>query len=164
VGAWQAHEGVIRGATFTPNGEQLLTCADDKTIKTWGVTEASPSSDTPLDTVICKYMVTGLSHARDSDQFATCGENTQLWAAGRTVPLRSVEGSFDCALTESLPYHEEATLLSSVVDPDPDPDPQGSETFCRIRIRNSRLWIQIPIRTRTGLKSYQKSSKKFAIC
>jgi hypothetical protein len=24
-----------------------------------------------------------------------------------------------------------------------DPDPQGSETFCRIRIRNSRLWIQL---------------------
>jgi hypothetical protein len=31
---------------------------------------------------------------------------------------------------------------SSVVDP----DPQGSETFWRIRIRNSRLWIRIRIR------------------
>jgi WD40 repeat protein len=87
VGEWQAHQGVIRGATFTPSGEQLLTCADDKTIKTWST---ETLSDTPLDTVICKYMVTGISHARDSDQFATCGENTQLWAAGRTVPLRFV--------------------------------------------------------------------------
>jgi WD40 repeat protein len=89
VGVWQAHEGVIRGTTFTPSGEQLLTCADDKTIKTWS-TESF--SDTPLDTVVCKYMVTGISHARDSDQFATCGENTQLWAAGRTVPLRYAGG------------------------------------------------------------------------
>jgi hypothetical protein len=30
-----------------------------------------------------------------------------------------------------------------------DPDPQGSETFCRIRIRNSRLWIRIRIRNWT---------------
>jgi hypothetical protein len=37
------------------------------------------------------------------------------------------------------------TVLSSVVDP----DPQGSETFCRIRIRNSRLWIRIRIRNWT---------------
>jgi hypothetical protein len=40
-------------------------------------------------------------------------------------------------------------LKLSVVDPDPDPDPQGSETFCRIRIRNSRLWIRIRIRNWT---------------
>ena len=33
-------------------------------------------------------MVTGISHAREGDQFATCGENAQLWAAGRSVPLR----------------------------------------------------------------------------
>jgi hypothetical protein len=29
-----------------------------------------------------------------------------------------------------------------------DPDPQGSKTFCRIRIRNSRLWIRIRPRIR----------------
>jgi hypothetical protein len=36
-------------------------------------------------------------------------------------------------------------LEASVVDP----DPQGSETFSRIRIRNSRLWIRIRIRNWT---------------
>jgi hypothetical protein len=30
-----------------------------------------------------------------------------------------------------------------------DPDPEGSETFCRIRIRNSRLWIRIRIQNWT---------------
>jgi hypothetical protein len=30
-----------------------------------------------------------------------------------------------------------------------DPDPQGFEVFCRIRIRNLRLWIRIRIRNWT---------------
>jgi hypothetical protein len=38
-------------------------------------------------------------------------------------------------------------ILNSVVNPDPDADPQGSETFCRIRIRNSRLWIRIRVKS-----------------
>lgn len=94
VGSWQAHQGVIRGATFTPSGDQLLTCADDKTIKTWTAAE-DRLSDTPVDTLVCRHMVTGISHARDTDQFATCGENTQLWAAGRTVPLRTFQWGVD---------------------------------------------------------------------
>ena len=79
----------MRGLTFTPQGDRILSCADDKTIKTWSA-EHTPDTplDTPLDTVVCKHMVTGISHARGSDQFATCGENTQLWAAGRSVPTR----------------------------------------------------------------------------
>jgi len=90
--SWQGHDGVIRGLAYTPSGEQILSCADDKTIKTWSTTAVS---DTPVDTVVCKHMVTGLSHARTGDQFATCGENTQLWAAGRSVPLRTFQWGVD---------------------------------------------------------------------
>lgn len=89
---WQAHDGVIRGLTYTPSGDQLLTCADDKTIKTW---DAEKASNMPLDTVLCKHMVTGISHAREGDKFATCGENTQLWASGRSVPLRTFQWGVD---------------------------------------------------------------------
>ena len=78
---------MIRGLTYTPSGEQILSCADDKTIKTW---DAEKVSNLPLDTVLCKHMVTGISHAREGDKFATCGENAQLWAAGRSVPLRKL--------------------------------------------------------------------------
>lgn len=90
--SWQGHQGVVRGLTFTPSGDQILSCADDKTIKTWSTEKIS---DTPLDTIVCKHMVTGISHARDSDQFATCGENTQLWSAGRSVPLRTFQWGVD---------------------------------------------------------------------
>lgn len=106
---WQGHEGVVRGLTFTPSGEQLLSCADDKTIKTWSATEVS---DTPLDTVVCKHMVTGISHRRDNEQFATCGENTQLWEAGRSVPIRTFQWGVDSVHT--IKYNQvESNLLAA---------------------------------------------------
>ena len=86
VAAWQAHAGVVRGAAYTPGGRQLLTCADDKTIKLWDA--AGEWSDVPVDTIVSKHMVAGLSHATKSEQFATCGEATQLWTRGRSVPTR----------------------------------------------------------------------------
>jgi hypothetical protein len=46
---------------------------------------------------------------------------------------------------DSLGRAENIWIRTSVVDP----DPQGSETFCRIRIRSSRLWIRIRIRNWT---------------
>lgn len=89
---WQGHERVIRGLTYTPAGDRILSCADDKTIKTWDTVNIS---STPVDTVVCKNMVTGISHARSGDQFATCGENAQLWATGRSVPLRTFQWGVD---------------------------------------------------------------------
>lgn len=89
---WQAHQGVIRGLTYTPSGEQILSCADDKTIKTW---RTQNTSDLPVDTVVCKHMVTGITHCKDNDQFATCGENCQLWASGRSVPIRTFKWGVD---------------------------------------------------------------------
>jgi hypothetical protein len=52
----------------------------------------------------------------------SCGQSAAV------TPLRVIVGP---VLQD--PSH---THTISVVDPDPDPDPQGSETFCRIRIRN----------------------------
>jgi len=107
--SWQGHEGVVRGLTYTPTGEQLLSCADDKTIKTWSATEVS---DTPVDTIVCKHMVTGISHRRDNQQFATSGENTQLWETGRSVPIRTFQWGVDTVHT--LKFNQvEANLLAA---------------------------------------------------
>merc|ERR1712002_408452 len=40
-------------------------------------------------------IVSGLSHAAKSAQFATCGESTQLWTLGRTVPTRTFQWGVD---------------------------------------------------------------------
>jgi len=89
---WQAHEGVVRGITFVPSGKNILSCGDDKTVKLW---DANIWSDVPVDTIVSKHIVSGLSHAVKSDQFATCGEATQLWTLGRTVPTRTFQWGVD---------------------------------------------------------------------
>jgi len=94
VTVFPAHNGVIRGLVYTPDGRELLTVGDDKTIKVWGAEEEA-WSDLPLDTVVSKNMVTGLSISSAGDTFATCGEATQLWTRGRHVPSRTFQWGVD---------------------------------------------------------------------
>jgi len=89
---WQAHEGVMRGLIYTPGGQRMLTCADDKMIKTWDCTN---HDNVPIDTIVCKHMVTGITHATNSNEFATCGEATQLWSTGRSAPLKTFQWGVD---------------------------------------------------------------------
>ena len=52
-------------------------------------------SDEPRDSIVTKHMVTGLSHQPHGDNFATCGETTQLWTRGRHVPSRTFQWGVD---------------------------------------------------------------------
>lgn len=92
--SFPAHNGVIRGLVYTPDGSELMTVGDDKTIKVWGAEEES-WSDLPRDTVVSKNMVTGLTISATGDTFATCGEATQLWTRGRHVPSRTFQWGVD---------------------------------------------------------------------
>lgn len=47
-----AHEGVVRGITFTPNGEHFISLSDDKTIKTWNFSAPNEGQEEqPVNTV-----------------------------------------------------------------------------------------------------------------
>lgn len=48
-----AHDGIIRGVTYVPNGERLITIGDDKTIKTWNALTASEDEE-PVNTIVSK--------------------------------------------------------------------------------------------------------------
>jgi len=108
--SWQGHEGVVRGLAYTNTEHRVLSCADDKTIKTWDQTSE------PLHTVVCKHMVTGLSHAASGDQFATCGEATQLWAAGRSLPLKTFQWGVDSVTTVAFNPVETDLLAAAASD------------------------------------------------
>jgi WD repeat and SOF domain-containing protein 1 len=89
---WQGHNGFVRGLAYSTDGSKLLSCADDKTVKFWNPDELS---EEPTDTLVCKHMVTGITCQQNGDKFATCGENTQLWEFGRSVPIRTFKWGVD---------------------------------------------------------------------
>lgn len=83
-----AHEGFVRGICYTPDGNQFITVGDDKTIKTWNVETDFGSDDEPVNTILSRNNISGISHHRNEPLFATSGENCQLWEENRNEPLQ----------------------------------------------------------------------------
>lgn len=91
-----AHEGYVRQVCFLPNGERFITVGDDKTIKTWNFEAPHPDEEEePLDTILSKSMITGISHHRTNPIFATCGEICQLWEETRSEPIKTFQWGVD---------------------------------------------------------------------
>ncbi|KAK9685127.1 Sof1-like domain [Popillia japonica] len=91
-----AHEGVIRGVTYIPDGNQFITLADDKTIKTWKTQMPQFGEDEePVNTILSKTVIGGISHCVRGTKFATCGEVCQLWEQTRNEPIRTYQWGVD---------------------------------------------------------------------
>lgn len=57
--SFQAHDGFVRGLTFTPDSQNLLSIGDDKTIKLWGLEEGQ---EEPINTVLSKVLCQLIYH------------------------------------------------------------------------------------------------------
>jgi len=96
----QAHEGYIRGLVFTNDGGRCITVGDDKTIKTWkNETPGLGEPDLPVNTIVSKGMISGISHSQKGDIFATCGEACQLWEETRNEPIKTFQWGVDTIYT-----------------------------------------------------------------
>ncbi|XP_035211771.1 DDB1- and CUL4-associated factor 13-like isoform X2 [Stegodyphus dumicola] len=93
VNAVQAHDGIVRGLCMSTNGDHLLTVGDDKVIKHWSLEE--PALTEPVESIISKTVLTGISHHRKKPLYATCGEKVQIWEGTRSEPLRSLSWGVD---------------------------------------------------------------------
>ncbi|XP_018561237.1 DDB1- and CUL4-associated factor 13 [Anoplophora glabripennis] len=87
-----AHNGIIRGITYTPSGDHFITLGDDKCIKTWkSLVPQFGEEEEPINTVLSKTVLTGISHHRKKPIFATSGEVCQIWEESRNEPIRTIE-------------------------------------------------------------------------
>lgn len=90
------HDGIVRGIVFNATGEQFITVGDDKTIKTWKSQKTSfGEEEEPINTIISKTVITGISHHRSQPIFATCGEVCHLWEETRNEPIRTLKWGID---------------------------------------------------------------------
>ncbi|GIZ01400.1 DDB1- and CUL4-associated factor 13 [Caerostris extrusa] len=89
----QAHDGLVRGMCMPWNGDRLLSVGDDKIIKHWSLDE--PALTEPIDAIIAKTVLMGISHHRKKSLYATCGEKVDIWENNRSEPLRSLTWGVD---------------------------------------------------------------------
>jgi len=92
----QAHDGFVRGITFSNEGNSFYTVGDDKLIKQWKA-ETGDGRDlkAPVNTIVAKTMLTGISHHRTKPYMATSGEVCCLWEHSRAQPLKTFEWGVD---------------------------------------------------------------------
>ena len=110
----QAHDGFVRGMTFCPETLALYTVGDDKLIKQWR-TESADGSDlkAPVNTLVTKSMLTGVSHHRSKPYLATCGEACNLWEHSRAQPLKTFQWGVDSLQSVKFNQVEENILGQS---------------------------------------------------
>ncbi|XP_044756411.1 DDB1- and CUL4-associated factor 13 [Coccinella septempunctata] len=112
-----AHEGVVRGITFTPNGEHFISLSDDKTIKTWSSSvPAEGEEEQPVNTVLSKSVLFGLTHHRKEPIFATCGEVCQIWNETRNEPIKTFQWGVDSLYDIAFNQVETSLLASCASD------------------------------------------------
>lgn len=57
--AFLAHNGIVRGIAYVPDGKHFVTIGDDKTIKTWD-TVCAGGEEEPVNTIaskVCNFRI-----------------------------------------------------------------------------------------------------------
>lgn len=94
-----AHTGFVRGLCTSPSGNTFLSVGDDKVIKQWSMEQSFDisleNSQTPINTIIGKNLYHGIDHSWKSNDFATCGEQVDIWNENRADPIRSFNWGVD---------------------------------------------------------------------
>lgn len=92
----QAHDGFIRAMAFSQETSSLYTVGDDKLIKQWKAQELDGSDlKAPINTIVTRGMLTGISHHRSKPVMATCGEACNLWEHSRAQPIKTFQWGVD---------------------------------------------------------------------
>ena len=110
----QAHEGFVRGLSFTAGGERFLSCGTDKLVKLWDVNAlmarqeqlgraserssgawAAEGAAEPLSVFMGGAGFNAVDHAWDSQTFATASSGLNVWDVERSRPISSFEWGVD---------------------------------------------------------------------
>ncbi|KAI4378489.1 hypothetical protein MLD38_015961 [Melastoma candidum] len=85
------HQGAVRGLTVSTDGQVLVSCGTDCTVRLWNVPKAtgsesngsSENSSKPLAVYVWKNAFWGVDHQWDGELFATAGAQLDVWNHNR---------------------------------------------------------------------------------
>ena len=82
----QAHAGFVRGVCVNSNGNLIISCGDDKTVKIWSSDQMPLQKSDQVYTVSRSLLGCDASW-QDADSFATCGQDVSIWDVHYQEPL-----------------------------------------------------------------------------
>eukprot|EP00771_Trimastix_marina_P000054 gnl/Trimastix_PCT/1053.p1 GENE.gnl/Trimastix_PCT/1053~~gnl/Trimastix_PCT/1053.p1 ORF type:complete len:445 (+),score=98.69 gnl/Trimastix_PCT/1053:58-1392(+) len=84
-----AHDGFVRGLAMGSQGDYLVSCGDDKTVKLWDLKNESDNPSEPLATFMGQAAFTCVDHHWTNDMFCTTGVTCDLWNSNRSTPIHT---------------------------------------------------------------------------
>lgn len=105
-----AHDGTVKGLTYTAQG-RLLSCSADKTVKLWELT-----SNNPINIYMSNSAFSCVDHHYSEPLFATSSTKIEIWDENRNKPVFSMEWGADTIQTVKFNQTETNILASAGAD------------------------------------------------
>uniref|UniRef100_A0A1D1Y1F6 DDB1- and CUL4-associated factor 13 n=1 Tax=Anthurium amnicola TaxID=1678845 RepID=A0A1D1Y1F6_9ARAE len=118
------HQGAVRGLTASTDGDVLISCGTDCTVRLWsvpisGVMESDDSLNSaskPLAVYARKHAFWAVDHQWNSNLFATAGAQVDIWDHNRSEPVCSFEWGNDTVVSVRFNPGEPNLLATSASD------------------------------------------------
>ncbi|CAA0396802.1 unnamed protein product [Arabidopsis thaliana] len=118
------HQGAVRGLTASTDGNILVSCGTDCTVRLWNVPrpsleDSSISSENfiePSATYVWKNAFWAVDHQFEGDLFATAGAQLDIWNHNRSQPVQSFQWGTDSVISVRFNPGEPNLLATSASD------------------------------------------------
>ncbi|KAJ3681292.1 hypothetical protein LUZ60_015781 [Juncus effusus] len=117
------HQGAVRGLTSSTEGDILVSCGTDCTVRLWKVPslnfdadDTSGEASKPLAVYTWKNAFWGVDHQWDTNIFATAGAQVDIWDHNRSEPINSFKWGNDSVISVRFNPGEPNLLATSSSD------------------------------------------------
>ncbi|KAJ6815822.1 DDB1- and CUL4-associated factor 13 [Iris pallida] len=124
VRQFPGHQGAVRGLTASTDGDLLISCGTDCTVRLWSVPDSKnmDSSDSvgnaskPLAVYVWKHAFWAVDHQWGGSLFATAGAQVDIWDHNRSQPVNSFAWGNDTVISVRFNPGEPDMLATSGSD------------------------------------------------
>ncbi|KMZ64996.1 WD repeat and SOF1 domain-containing protein [Zostera marina] len=117
------HKGAVRGLTISPDGNTLISCGTDCTLRLWNIpnshfeySNAISGSLEPQAIYSWKHAFWAVDYQSNGSLFATAGSHVDIWDLNRSQPVNSFEWGHDTVISLRFNPGEPNILASSASD------------------------------------------------
>ncbi|XP_008800979.1 DDB1- and CUL4-associated factor 13 [Phoenix dactylifera] len=118
------HQGAVRGLTASTDGDVLISCGTDCTVRLWKVpvlkmmdfSDSMENASKPLAVYVWKHAFWAVDHQWDGNLFATAGAQVDIWDHNRSEPVNTFEWGKDTVISVRFNPGEPDVLATSSSD------------------------------------------------